>query len=94
MEVNISYRDGEGNATSPLDHQEEYHLFTGWSKHQVLAGSLGTGKTEAMCMEAIHQSAAFQGNLGLMGRKVLDSFKKDELKEVEPMKNNFHIGMK
>ena len=79
MDVNISYRDGEGNITAPLDHQEEFHLFTGWSKHQVLAGSLGTGKTEAMCMEAIHQSAAFQGNLGLMGRKVLDSFKKSTL---------------
>ena len=24
--------------------------------------------------------------------KVLDSFKKDKLKEVEPMKNSFHIG--
>jgi phage terminase large subunit len=79
VDVNISYRDGEGNATSPLPHQEEYHLYTGFCKHHLLAGSLGTGKTEAMCMEAIHQSAAYQNNLGLMGRKVLDSFKKSTL---------------
>ena len=78
-ELYVGYTDESGNPTTPLAHQEEYHLYTGWAKHHLLAGSLGTGKTDAMCVEAVKQSLEIDNNLGLMGRKVLDAFKKSTL---------------
>jgi|TARA_R100000093_G_scaffold64269_1_gene35230 PBSX family phage terminase large subunit len=77
--IYIGYTDEDGSPSEPLSHQEEYHLYTGYTKHHLMAGSLGTGKTDAMCVEAIKQSVEIKGNLGLMGRKVLDAFKKSTL---------------
>ena len=77
--IYCGYTDEDNLPTNPLPHQEEYHLFTGHIKHHLLAGSLGTGKTEAMCVEAVKQCAEIPDNLGLMGRKVLDAFKKSTL---------------
>ena len=94
MDINISYRDEHGNPTEPLNHQEEYHLYTGWAKHHLMAGSLGTGKTEAMCIEAIHQSATYNNNLGLMGRKVLDAFKKSTLIQLLDIAGDFVLKHK
>ena len=88
-DILVTYKFPDGTPTDPLPHQQEYHLYTGWSKHHLLAGSLGTGKTEAMCMEAIQQSAAYENNLGLMGRKVLDAFKKSTLIQLLDLAGGF-----
>ena len=77
--IYIGYTDEDGSPSEPLPHQEDYHLYTGHAKHHLMAGSLGTGKTDAMCVEAVKQSVEIDGNLGLMGRKVLDAFKKSTL---------------
>lgn len=89
MDIVVSYKDAEGNITEPLAHQEEYHLFTGWTKHHLMAGSLGTGKTEAMCIEAVQQCATYDNNIGLMGRKVLDAFKKSTLIQLLDIAGDF-----
>ena len=88
-DILVTYKYPDGTPTEPLPHQQEYHLYTGWSKHHLLAGSLGTGKTEAMCMEAIQQRAAYENNLGLMGRKVLDAFKKSTLIQLLDLAGGF-----
>jgi len=94
MDIVVSYKDANGNSTEPLPHQEDYHLYTGWAKHHLLAGSLGTGKSEAMCMEAIHQCATYDNNLGLLGRKVLDAFKKSTLIQLLDVAGDFVLKHK
>jgi len=89
VEVYCGYRDESGTPTEALDHQEEYHLYTGWAKHHLMAGSLGTGKTEAMCVEAVKQCAEIPKNFGLMGRKVLDAFKKSTLLQLLDVGSDF-----
>lgn len=78
-DIYVGYTNDDGSPSEPLPHQEDYHLYVGYTKHQLMAGSLGTGKTDAMCVEAVKQSVEIKGNLGLMGRKVLDAFKKSTL---------------
>ena len=41
-DILITYKFPDGTPTDPLPHQQEFHLYTGWSKHHLLAGSLGT----------------------------------------------------
>lgn len=89
MDIYIGFRDEEGNPSQPLPHQMDYQTHIGYARHVLLAGSLGTGKTEAMCVEAILQSSYYKNNLGLMGRKVLDAFKKSTLVQLLDIAGGF-----
>ena len=51
-------------------------------KHVVFAGGFGTGKTDAIVIEALAQTLLIPGNLGLIGRKTIDSFRKSTLETI------------
>ena len=91
MEVYLGFKDEDGNPTHPLGHQMDYQSHIGYARHVLLADSLGTGKTEAMCLEAIMQSMHYNNNLGLMGRKVLDAYKKSTLIQLLDIAGNLVV---
>lgn len=83
--MDIGYKDADGNLSFPTPKQLDYADAIGPSKHTLFAGGLGTGKSDAMCLEAAVQSRLYKNNLGLMGRKVLDAFKKTTLVQLLDM---------
>ncbi len=85
----IGFRDAEGHPTSPLPKQDEFQQWIGACVDNLYAGSLGVGKTEVQVLEAVMQSWHYPKNLGLMGRKVLDAFKKSTLIQLLDMAGDF-----
>jgi hypothetical protein len=88
VELSLNYLNENGNASLPTPKQEEFHLMMNHpdpvkrKKHGVFAGGFGTGKTDAFVIEALAQTLLIPGNLGLMGRKTIDSFRKSTLETV------------
>lgn len=85
VEISLNYLNDNGVASLPTPRQNEFHLMINHPdpikrrKHVVFAGGFGTGKTDAFIIEVLAQSLLIPGNLGLIGRKTIDSFKKSTL---------------
>ncbi len=83
--LSLNYLNENGNASLPTQKQNDFHMMmnhpdpTKRKKHGVFAGGFGTGKTDAFVIEALNQTLHIPGNLGLMGRKTIDSFRKSTL---------------
>ena len=79
IDVDICYPKSAKNPFGdPLPTQERFHKNT--SKHRMLAGGWGTGKTTAICLE-LSKDIAIPNNYILLGRKDLQEFKSTTLKE-------------
>ena len=85
VELSLNYLNENGNSSLPTPKQEEFHMMVNHPdpekrrKHMVFAGGFGTGKTDALVIEALAQTLLIPGNLGLIGRKTIDSFRKSTL---------------
>lgn len=79
IDVDICYPKSAKNPLGdPLPTQERFHNSV--SKHRMLAGGWGTGKTTAICLE-LSKDIAIPNNYILLGRKDLQEFKSTTLKE-------------
>jgi len=85
IEISLNYLNENGNASVPTPKQDLFHRLINHHdplkrrKHVVFAGGFGTGKTDALVVEALAQTLLIPGNLGLIGRKTIDSFRKSTL---------------
>ena len=88
VELKLTYLDHDGKVSVPTPKQAEFHGMLNHhnplkrKRHVVFAGGFGTGKTDALVIEAIHQSLSIPRNLGLIGRKTIDSFRKSTLETI------------
>ena len=84
-ELSLNYLGDNGEPSLPTVKQNDFHWMINnpdaesRKKHVVFAGGFGTGKTDALVIEALAQTLLIPGNLGLIGRKTIDSFRKSTL---------------
>ena len=74
MQVYIGFKDANGIPTDPLPKQQEALRKFDQSKHMLVSGSLGWGKTDWLMAVGIHEALKYPKNEILMGRKHLGSF--------------------
>ena len=67
--VEICYRDEDGEPSNPLDFQKEFHEALLTHTRVLCGGGFGAGKTAMLIIEAFRQSWAFENNQGVLGRK-------------------------
>jgi len=85
ISLDLNYLGDNGAASLPTPKQDDFHNMVNnpdpfkRKKHVVFAGGFGTGKTDALVIEALAQTLLIPGNLGLIGRKTIDSFRKSTL---------------
>lgn len=87
--IYIGFTDSDGEPSLPLFKQDKFQQWIGACTDNLYAGSLGVGKTEVQCVEAVMQSYHYPKNFGLMGRKVLDAFKKSTLVQLLDVGGDF-----
>ena len=63
----------------PLPKQLEFH--SSGAPFKAYVGGVGSGKTKALCWEAILLSVEFSGNLGLIGRKTYTELRDSTMKQ-------------
>ena len=73
-QVYIGFKDANGIPTDPLPKQQLALQRFEKSKHRLVAGSLGWGKTDWLMAVGIHEALKYPKNEILMGRKHLGSF--------------------